>query len=271
MSTTCRIGTLVVLFGLHSKPEWNGKLAVICGFDETSKRYIIVQRDASQRAKVKGMNLVPFDIHKRNIQQHLKSMGFPSNYIQRAFKVYEKHYGHGYNVEVLVEIIVRLQNKDKCKRTITAMHRKGVRYFVSKEYEKSLDALHRLLEMVKPTPIGSFPRSTDKIIANTTLVFARNYFELDRLDAALEYCQQSTIIGRQIRAGDASLEKSMRIYMTVSDRMHRTCVLCRKKCYQCCSKCQIHWYCSKKHQKIHWKSHHRLHCDATVRFINQFM
>jgi len=42
-------------------------------------------------------------------------MGFQANYIQRAFKVYEKNYGHSYNVEVITEIIVRLQNKDKQK------------------------------------------------------------------------------------------------------------------------------------------------------------
>ena len=69
-------------------------------------------------------------------------MGFQANYIQRAFKVYEvrhaltlslhplsiftaftprpalcqKNYGHSYNVEVITEIIVRLQNKDKTKK-----------------------------------------------------------------------------------------------------------------------------------------------------------
>ena len=67
-------------------------------------------------------------------------MGFERTYIQRAFKVYEvlivtftsrwtanpqsftlqllfkqKNYGHAYNVEVITEIIVRLQNKDKTK------------------------------------------------------------------------------------------------------------------------------------------------------------
>ena len=51
--------------------------------------------------------------NKQDIQQILISMGFPSNYIGRAFKVYEKNYGYGYNVEVITEIIVRLQNKDK--------------------------------------------------------------------------------------------------------------------------------------------------------------
>eukprot|EP01084_Bolivina_argentea_P240177 403568_1 len=53
--------------------------------------------------------------NKRDIQEMLVSMGFPKDYIGRAFKVYEKNYGHSYNVEVITEIIVRLQNKDKSK------------------------------------------------------------------------------------------------------------------------------------------------------------
>jgi len=54
--------------------------------------------------------------NKKDISEMLVSMGFPLNYIQRAFKVYEKNYGHSYNVEVITEIIVRLQNKDKSKK-----------------------------------------------------------------------------------------------------------------------------------------------------------
>ena len=54
--------------------------------------------------------------NKKDIQEMLLSMGFPSSYIGRAFKVYEKNYGHDYNVEVLTELIIRLQNKDKVKK-----------------------------------------------------------------------------------------------------------------------------------------------------------
>eukprot|EP01083_Nonionella_stella_P278775 948079_1 len=43
-------------------------------------------------------------------------MGFHLNYILRAFKIYEKSFGYKYNVEVMTEIIVRLQGKDKAKR-----------------------------------------------------------------------------------------------------------------------------------------------------------
>eukprot|EP01083_Nonionella_stella_P040239 109329_1 len=57
---------------------------------------------------------------KRDIQQMMVDMGIEKLYIQRAFKVYEKSYGHSYNIEVLTEIVVRLQNKDKHK-----MHRKN--------------------------------------------------------------------------------------------------------------------------------------------------
>eukprot|EP01084_Bolivina_argentea_P055635 101960_1 len=50
---------------------------------------------------------------KQNIQETLVSMGFQRNYIGRAFKVYEINYGHMYNIEVITEIITRLQTKDK--------------------------------------------------------------------------------------------------------------------------------------------------------------
>eukprot|EP01083_Nonionella_stella_P051704 137271_1 len=59
--------------------------------------------------------LHPKSISTKDIQEMLVSMGFQPNYIQRAFRVYEKNYGHSYNVEVITEIIVRLQNKDKIK------------------------------------------------------------------------------------------------------------------------------------------------------------
>ena len=45
----------------------------------------------------------------------LASMGFPSSYMRIAFKVHGKNYGHSYNVEVITEIMVRLQNKDISK------------------------------------------------------------------------------------------------------------------------------------------------------------
>ena len=54
--------------------------------------------------------------NKQNIEEMLVNMGFSSDYIRRAFKVYEKNYGHSYNVEVITETIVRLQNKDKAKQ-----------------------------------------------------------------------------------------------------------------------------------------------------------
>eukprot|EP01084_Bolivina_argentea_P055637 101964_1 len=51
--------------------------------------------------------------NKGNIQETLVSMGFQRNYIVRAFKVYEVNYGRSFNIEVITEIITRLQNKDK--------------------------------------------------------------------------------------------------------------------------------------------------------------
>eukprot|EP01083_Nonionella_stella_P040237 109326_1 len=55
-------------------------------------------------------------MEKRDIQQMMIGMGFQASYLERAFKVYEKNYGHSYNVEVITEIVVRLQNKDMMSR-----------------------------------------------------------------------------------------------------------------------------------------------------------
>eukprot|EP01084_Bolivina_argentea_P016967 31686_1 len=53
---------------------------------------------------------------KISIQKMLNSMGFLPNYIDRAFKIYEKNYGYGYNIEVITDIIVRLQCKDEVQQ-----------------------------------------------------------------------------------------------------------------------------------------------------------
>ena len=52
---------------------------------------------------------------KKDITETLKWMGFPPHDILRAFKVFEKKYGHKYNVDTVIEIIIGLQNKDKAK------------------------------------------------------------------------------------------------------------------------------------------------------------
>ena len=40
-----------------------------------------------------------------------------------------------------------------------------------------------------------------------------------------------------------------------------TCALCGQTGnYQCCGRCKAAHYCSKTHQKIHWKIHHRYCC-----------
>eukprot|EP01084_Bolivina_argentea_P008721 16319_1 len=53
---------------------------------------------------------------KISIQKQLFSMGFLPNYIDTAFKIYETNYGYGYNIEVITDIIVRLQCKDEVKQ-----------------------------------------------------------------------------------------------------------------------------------------------------------
>eukprot|EP01084_Bolivina_argentea_P293352 504507_1 len=51
----------------------------------------------------------------KQINEMLITMGFKQNHIKRAFRVYELNYGYHYKIEVLTEIIVRLQKKDKTK------------------------------------------------------------------------------------------------------------------------------------------------------------
>eukprot|EP01084_Bolivina_argentea_P256570 432020_1 len=55
---------------------------------------------------------------KETIQAKLVSLGFEQSYIQRAFKVSKKNWGHISNIEVITEIIVRLQNKDKATKQL---------------------------------------------------------------------------------------------------------------------------------------------------------
>lgn len=53
---------------------------------------------------------------KQNVANTLQMLGVARKYISRAIKVYEKHYGQKYNIEVIIEIIYRLKVKDKLKR-----------------------------------------------------------------------------------------------------------------------------------------------------------
>eukprot|EP01084_Bolivina_argentea_P177457 306867_1 len=62
------------------------------------------------------------DIKKGSIKNHVKEglllMGFTSYYIERSLKVYENKYGYNYNVGVLTDIIVALQNQDQQKQAM---------------------------------------------------------------------------------------------------------------------------------------------------------
>eukprot|EP01084_Bolivina_argentea_P088233 159325_1 len=50
------------------------------------------------------------------MQNKLKILGIEDKYIHRSLKVYEKHYGFKYKIEIILEIIYRLQVKDKLKK-----------------------------------------------------------------------------------------------------------------------------------------------------------
>ena len=50
---------------------------------------------------------------RKDVEATLREFGFSQRYIGRAFKVYTNQYGNNYDVEVLTEIIIRLQKKDR--------------------------------------------------------------------------------------------------------------------------------------------------------------
>eukprot|EP01084_Bolivina_argentea_P288839 495824_1 len=79
------------------------------------------QNNLNDEAKLEGEDKKDFEseqesiVNKKHIQKILTAMQFARGYIDRAFKVYETNYGYAYNIEVITEIIVRLQSKDKEK------------------------------------------------------------------------------------------------------------------------------------------------------------
>ena len=52
---------------------------------------------------------------RQNVEHTLTMLGVEFKYIHRALKVFEKHYGQKYNIEIIIEIIYRLKVKDKLK------------------------------------------------------------------------------------------------------------------------------------------------------------
>eukprot|EP01084_Bolivina_argentea_P266759 452603_1 len=62
--------------------------------------------------------------HKKVTYDQLISIGFTKHYIDRALKVYERNYGKrfNYSMEVIIEIISRLQKKDKNKAKQKKFH-----------------------------------------------------------------------------------------------------------------------------------------------------
>eukprot|EP01084_Bolivina_argentea_P232495 391844_1 len=61
---------------------------------------------------------------RKHITNTLQSMGYETNYINRSVKVHEKNYGTDYNIERIIEILVRLQSKDKMKTAPTKIKEK---------------------------------------------------------------------------------------------------------------------------------------------------
>ena len=125
------------------------------------------------------------------------------------------------------------------------------------DHVEALGVLHRSLKL----KIWNF-RGSDRRIAVTTLLLAETYLKRKRFDDALEYC----MITMRIRdscdeyTDDRELLYAVKCLRNILKEIKRKCAVCGRKCNHVCLTCRCHWYCSRKHQKIHWKSRHRVNC-----------
>jgi len=73
---------------------------------------------AHQHANAPLVNKQTNEIEKQSeiSRNALVCMGFPIDYVERALKVYEENQGTNYNLEVIIDIIVRLQNEDRSQQ-----------------------------------------------------------------------------------------------------------------------------------------------------------
>eukprot|EP01084_Bolivina_argentea_P097466 175202_1 len=92
----------------------------------TNKHYLEekISIKAHENKNIVTVSLNPFHSSFRSLHTHvhktlkekLQSMGFSMDYIVRACCVYERNYGFNFKLEVVIEIIVRLKNKDAAKK-----------------------------------------------------------------------------------------------------------------------------------------------------------
>eukprot|EP01084_Bolivina_argentea_P122286 216702_1 len=207
-----------------------------------------------------------------DIEQMLLSMGFTVNYIKRAFKVYEKNYGDQYNIFVITEIIVRLQNKDKLnkhpnvqlnaesntsgfdidyfnmKATATAMiisilneHGKLSKTQLHKEFKKMNNGIHWTDSVQKQ--LGSLKKFLlsdqrfEVIISNQS---GSNFF---------------VTLNNDSESNDSDYYDTTCSSDSNDKIQSNICCVCSESTTQRCSGCKSVYYCSAKCQKQDWKMH----------------
>ena len=225
-------GENVTLIDLQNKPHWNGRQAVVIRFDHKSRRYVVRLKD--NYSSLDPFSRTPFaKLKSKNLRLTMDS----STASSRGFTF---HSSNDYNHTDYFEAI-RLNNE-------------GLRYQQQKQYEKSWDSLHSALELKQRI----FPKN-DTRIAITTLLLADTYLGMKQFVSALEYCMETIRIRDE--CNDHELMYAVKCLRDILSAMKRICALCQWKCHRVCSSCRCHWYCSRRHQKIHWNSNHRVCCN----------
>ena len=116
-----------------------------------------------------------------------------------------------------------------------------------------MDELHKALKMKQ-----EMFAANDIRIGITTLLLAETYLGMKQFDNAIKYCQQTIKIRKD--ANHPELIYALECMDDIKNAMKRTCIVCQEQCKTVCSRCGKYWYCSKKHQKIHWNDKHRNSC-----------
>ena len=262
-------GETVTLIDLQRKPHWNGREAVVMRFDDNSGRWIIrlkgcyeINQSAFVKLKAKKLKL------KHNAD--IAPSTFASLWNEMAsFTTKEDEMKYGF---ILQNVLVRLEkvseqrvfditfnNSHTDNLKAFRLNSEGQQYLENKEYDRAWDVLHSALELMKSTCPKNHPK-----IAVTSLLLADTYLKMRQFDNALQYCMDTIRI--RDANNDSELMYAVKCLRDILRATERVCAHCNIPCKCVCSACKAHWYCSRKHQKMHWKDHHRVYCkDALYR------
>lgn len=249
----------------------SGEPVEILDFDESSK-CCIVRRYHIRRngifVKVPAINFRPIDIQssRRYCLNRLSlSFKFPRKFILRAFEMYDAECGSNYNIRLLVTIIMASMNKNAFQKTIDNLINAG------HNNHHELARPHELCRLI-PWDRKYGPLDVLRGIVNMDQkgpnMYCINFMQASVYTVAREFddAQNFSYGALQVCIENDSSELicAVECVKLLCRAMHQTCALCHKKCKRYCSGCQHHWYCSRKHQKIHWNMNHRKRCDQTA-------